>query len=114
MGEPIRILHVLGNTQLGGAESRIMDLYRHLDRSRIQFDFLVHTQQEGHFDEEIGKLGGRIFRVPRFRIYNIFAYKKALREFFREYHKYRRHLSSHCEGGGNPGDDRTCQECGRG
>ena len=45
MKEPIRVLHVLGNTQLGGAESRIMDLYRHLDRDRVQFDFLVHTQQ---------------------------------------------------------------------
>lgn len=88
MGEPIRILHVLGNTQLGGAESRIMDLYRHLDRSRVQFDFLVHTQQEGHFDAEINKLGGRIYRVPRFRIYNIFSYRKALREFFREHHDF--------------------------
>ena len=56
MKEPIRVLHVLGNTQLGGAESRIMDLYRHLDRDRVQFDFLVHTRQKGHFDEEIEKL----------------------------------------------------------
>ena len=30
MGQPVRILHILGNTQLGGAESRIMDLYRHM------------------------------------------------------------------------------------
>lgn len=89
MAEPIRVLHVLGNTQLGGAESRIMDLYRHIDRSRVQFDFLVHTGAEGHFDKEINKLGGRIFRVPRFRIYNIFAYKKALREFFKEHHEFR-------------------------
>lgn len=89
MTEPIRVLHVLGNTQLGGAESRIMDLYRHIDRSRVQFDFLVHTAKEGHFDKEISELGGRIFRVPRFRIYNIFAYKKALGEFFKEHHEFR-------------------------
>lgn len=89
MAEPIRVLHVLGNTQLGGAESRIMDLYRHIDRSRVQFDFLVHTNAEGHFDKEIAELGGRIFRVPRFRIYNIFAYKKALREFFKEHHEFK-------------------------
>ena len=37
-----RVLQVLGTTNLGGAESRIMDLYRHIDRERIQFDFLVH------------------------------------------------------------------------
>ena len=73
MTRPIRVLHVLGNTQLGGAESRTMDLYRHLDRDRVQFDFLVHTDREGFFDQEIARLGGRIFRIPRFRIYNYFT-----------------------------------------
>lgn len=88
MAKPIRVLHVLGNTQLGGAESRTMDLYRHLDRSRVQFDFLVHTEREGHFDKEIKELGGRIFRVPRFRMYNYFSYKKAMAGFFKKYHEF--------------------------
>ena len=57
-------------TGLGGAESRVMDSYRHLDRSRIQFDFCVHTQEEGFFDKEIESLGGHIYRVPRFRAVN--------------------------------------------
>lgn len=89
MTAPIRILHVLGNTQLGGAESRIMDLYRHLDRSRVQFDFLVHTDREGFFDKEIYELGGQIYRVPRFRMYNYFSYKKAMKAFFETHHDYR-------------------------
>ena len=89
MAEPIRILHVLGTTNLGGAESRIMDLYRHIDRNRVQFDFVVHTEKEGFFDKEIEELGGRIFRVPRFRIYNYFSYRRAFREFFREHHEFR-------------------------
>lgn len=89
MPEPIRILHVLGTTQLGGAESRIMDLYRHVDRERVQFDFLVHTDKEGFFDKEIRELGGRIFRVPRFRFYNYFSYRKAMADFFRENHEFR-------------------------
>ena len=38
----MKILHVLGTTNLGGAESRIMDLYRNIDRQQVQFDFLVH------------------------------------------------------------------------
>ena len=42
MGEPVRVLHVLGGLSLGGAESRIMDLYRCMDREKVQFDFLVH------------------------------------------------------------------------
>lgn len=89
MAEPIRILHVLGTTNLGGAESRIMDLYRHIDRSRVQFDFLVHTNEDGYFDKEIMELGGRIFRVPRFRIYNYFSYRKACRRFFKEHHEFK-------------------------
>lgn len=89
MSEPIRILHVFGNVELGGAESRIMDLYRHIDRSRVQFDFLVHSDTEGHFEKEIRQLGGRIFRVPRFRIYNYFSYRKALQAFFARNHAYR-------------------------
>ena len=88
MTAPIHVLHVLGNTQLGGAESRVMDLYRHLDRSKVQFDFLVHTDQEGHFDQEITGLGGRIYRVPRFRLYNYFSYRRAVKDFFAAHHDF--------------------------
>lgn len=88
MAEPIRILHVLGGLSLGGAESRIMDLYRNLNRDEIQFDFLVHSAKEEHFDKEICKLGGRIYRVPKFKIYNWMSYKKALKLFFAEHHEF--------------------------
>lgn len=94
---PIRVLHVLGNTNLGGAESRTMDLYRHMDRERVQFDFLVHTDQEGHFDKEIRGLGGHIYHIPRFRIYNYFSYVKAIKEFFCEhsdFHAVQGHMTS--------------------
>lgn len=85
MGQPVRILHILGNTQLGGAESRIMDLYRHMDRSVVQFDFVVHSKEEGCFNEEIRKLGGRIFRVPRFRVLNYFSYCRAWKKLLQEH-----------------------------
>lgn len=85
MGQPVRILHILGNTQLGGAESRIMDLYRHMDRSVVQFDFVVHSKEEGYFNEEIRKLGGRIFRVPRFRVMNYFSYCRAWKKLLQEH-----------------------------
>lgn len=97
MTEPIRILHVLGGISLGGAESRIMDLYRHIDRDSIQFDFLIHQTEKGYYEEEIEALGGRIYRVPRFRLYNIAAYKKALRAFFsghREFKAVHGHMTS--------------------
>ena len=85
MGQPVRILHILGNTQLGGAESRIMDLYRHMDRSVVQFDFVVHSKEEGYFNEEIRKLGGRIFRVPRVRVRNYFSYCRAWKKLLQEH-----------------------------
>ena len=62
--KPIRVLHVLGTTNLGGAESRVMELYRSIDRERVQFDFLIHTQKEGHYSAEIRALGANIYSVP--------------------------------------------------
>ncbi len=77
MDKPIRILHVLGQLEIGGAESRIMDIYRTIDRDRVQFDFVVHFSDRGYFEDEVEALGGRIFRVPRFKFVNYFSYKKA-------------------------------------
>lgn len=85
---PIRVLHVLGTTNLGGAESRIMELYRCMNRSKVQFDFLVHTTEEGHYSKEIRELGGRIYSLPRFKVVNLVEYKKAIRQFFREHQEF--------------------------
>ncbi|MDO4294398.1 MAG: glycosyltransferase family 1 protein [Eubacteriales bacterium] len=88
MREPIRVLQVLGGTGLGGAESRVMDLYRNMDRDRVQFDFAVHTEKKGYFDDEIRRLGGRIYPLPRFRIYNWRAYRRAWKRFFETHPGY--------------------------
>jgi len=84
----VRVLQVLGKLNLGGAESRIMDLYRHMDREQVQFDFLAHYREKFFFEDEIRKLGGRIYYLPTFRVYNYFSYKKACREFFREHTEF--------------------------
>lgn len=88
MQKPIRILHVLGGLSLGGAESRVMDLYRNIDREKMQFDFLVHSAEEEHFDKEIRELGGNVYRIPRFKVYNWFDYKRALKQFFSKHHEF--------------------------
>lgn len=88
MKEPIRVLQVLGGTGLGGAESRVMDLYRSVDRTQVQFDFAVHNAQRDHFDDEIEKLGGHIYRMPRFRLYNWPAYRGAWKRLFMEHPDY--------------------------
>lgn len=63
--KPQRILYVNGGTmQRGGIESFMMSYYRNIDREKIQIDFIVHGFEEGAYDQEIERLGGRIFNVP--------------------------------------------------
>ncbi len=73
----------------GGAETLVMNYYRHIDRSKVQFDFLVHRPQRGAYDDEIEALGGRIFRMPPLKISNLSQYRKELRAFFEEHPEYR-------------------------
>ena len=75
--ESIRILHVVGRMDMGGTETMIMNLFRNINRKKVIFDFVVHTNKKGHFDDEIHSLGGQIYRVPRFKLYNIFSYYKS-------------------------------------
>ena len=87
MGLPLRVLQVVVNMNRGGAETLIMNLYRHMDRSKIQFDFL--TCKEGCFDDEIEKLGGRVYRIPYLTDGGHFQYIEALKKFFRAHPDYR-------------------------
>ena len=80
--KPLRVLQVLTIMNLGGAETMIMNYYRHIDRTKVQFDFLLHRQERGFFDDEIEFLGGKIFRMPPISPKNYFSYKKELSLFF--------------------------------
>lgn len=81
--KPTRILHVIGKMDRGGAEIMIMNLYRQINRTKIQFDFMVHSDETGTFDEEINALGGKIYRVPTYQIKNHFQYHKSWATFFK-------------------------------
>ncbi len=85
----IRVLQVFGKMDRGGAESIIMDLYRNIDRSNVQFDFVVHTDRECVYDKEIRSLGGKIYSVPRYNGKNHFAYVKAWEKLFQEHPEYK-------------------------
>lgn len=84
----IRVLHVIGAMDRGGAETMIMNLYRNIDRERVQFDFMVHEERECDYDDEIDALGGHIYRVPRFNGLNVFEYRASFREFFRTHKEH--------------------------
>jgi len=93
----IRILHVVGSMNMGGIETYIMNMYRTVNKSEIQFDFLVHTKEESFYDSEILAHGGYIYHISP-RRNGIIKYIKELKVFFREkgskYSNIHFHLSS--------------------
>ncbi|WMJ16351.1 glycosyltransferase family 1 protein [Geobacillus proteiniphilus] len=58
-----KVLHVFSATHRGGAETMIMNLYRNIDRSNLQFDFVSHKFDKSDYDDEILELGGNIYRI---------------------------------------------------
>lgn len=87
MAIPLRVLHVVVNMNRGGAETLLMNLYRNIDRSKVQFDFL--TCKEGVFDEEIRELGGKIHRIFYITDIGHFGYIKDLNKFFSSNNNYK-------------------------
>jgi len=56
----IKILHVLGRMNRGGAETRLLDLMRHIDRSTYKFEFCCLSGLPGELDDEVRSLGGNV------------------------------------------------------
>lgn len=89
MSEPIRILRVLGSLDIGGIETNIMNMYRIIDRSKVQFDFILHCSKECTYSDEIRKLGGNIYFFPQYKGYNHIEYVKRWKDFFSEHPEYK-------------------------
>lgn len=92
----MRVLHVVHSMNRGGLETFIMNIYRKIDRTKVQFDFLVHTNEECAYDQEIKDLGGKMYSVPN-RRKGLLKYYKALNTFFKNHSEYKivhQHLSS--------------------
>jgi len=87
--EPLRVLQVVTIMTRGGLESFIMNVYRKIDRSKIQFDFLCHRMRKGDFDDEIVSLGGQIYRTPPLSIRNLLGYYRNLDRFFSDHKDYK-------------------------
>ena len=86
---PIRVLHILHTMNRGGTENAIMNYYRHIDRERIQFDFLLTDPNKCAFEDEIISLGGIVHRVPRLTMSNPIPYLKGVNHFFNIHPEYR-------------------------
>ncbi|RKL66434.1 glycosyl transferase family 1 [Salipaludibacillus neizhouensis] len=87
--EPIRVLQVVTIMNRGGLETMLMNYYRQMEHKKIQFDFLVHRSERGHYDDEIERLGGKIHRMPHIRPGNYRKYFRGLDKFFSENYHYK-------------------------
>lgn len=93
--EPIRVLQIVGRMDRGGIENFVMNVYRNIDREKVQFDFLAHYGREAAFNDEIRAMGGRIYEMPAIRdethvyYWKLFEYIGALKKFFKEHKEYK-------------------------
>ena len=84
----IRILQVVTHMNRGGLETMLMNYYRQMDRTQVQFDFLTHRDYDGDYGAEIKEMGGILYHMP---VLNPFSpgYRKQLGEFFDAHPEYK-------------------------
>lgn len=89
MHKPTRILHYIGSLESGGSQAMLMNIYRNIDRNKIQFDFIVDRKNDNFYENQIKCLGGKIYFFDEyFKGYNYFNYTKQWREFFDNHSEY--------------------------
>lgn len=89
MADCERVLHVLNSMNCGGAENLIMNIYRNIDREKVQFDFLVNFYGDMYFQKEIDRLGGRIYKMKTLLQLGPRVYAAELERFFKNHKEYR-------------------------
>lgn len=85
----IRILHSVSNMDRAGIETMLMNYYRYMDKSKVQFDFLCNKKKPGAYDDEIKSMGGRIYHTPGLNPAKYPVYLKYMRELFQEHPEYK-------------------------
>lgn len=86
MNDKIKILMVLGNTGMGGAQAFILNLIKNLDLNHYQVDLAVDTEKPNGISTTVRSLGCNIYILPCFKVYNYISYIKAWDRFLRNHH----------------------------
>lgn len=79
-----RVLQVLGSLQRGGAETMVMNVYRQIDKNKLQFDFLVKEKVSNGYEEEVKQLGGRVLYVESPKNIGVISYINRIRKIIKE------------------------------
>lgn len=82
MTEPVRVAQVVGKMVGGGVEAVVMNYYRHIDHSKVQFDFLVDSDSTLVPRDEIESLGGRVFEIPPYQ--HVVKYQRELQRLYKQ------------------------------
>lgn len=87
--EPVRVLHILQRMEAGGTQALLMNIYRKIDRTKLQFDFLVEYSEKQFYDDEITAMGGHVYYTSIREDYNVFKFRHQLKKFFKEHKEYK-------------------------
>mgnify|MGYP004510592227 CR=1 FL=1 len=79
---PIRIAQIIGKWLGGGVESVVMNYYRHIDRSKIQFDFICDEDSTNIPYDEINSLGGKVILIPPYQ--KVIKYHNELKKVLKD------------------------------
>lgn len=86
--EKIKILMVMGSTNMGGTQMFVLNLLRNIDLSRFQIDFVINFEErENGIGQKLREKGCQIYMLPYFKVYNYYSFVKAWKQFLRE-HQY--------------------------
>lgn len=85
MKEPIRVLQIIGIVAGGGVEAVIMNYYEHIDRTKVQFDFIVHNDNKIDITQKVEAMGGKVYKVtPYYK--NPIAFMHGIYKVIRDHH----------------------------
>lgn len=79
---PIRITQIIGKWLGGGVESVVMNYYIHIDRSKIQFDFICDEDSTNIPYDEINSLGGKVILIPPYQ--KVIKYHNELKKVLKD------------------------------
>lgn len=89
MEQPIRVLHMIGCFEAGGSQAMVLNLLQAMDRTRVQFDFVVDNPDRMEWAGRAESLGAKIYTLPKFSGTNFLQVKNAWDCFFKEHPEYK-------------------------
>lgn len=80
--QPIRVAQIIGKWVGGGVEAVVMNYYRHIDHSKVQFDFICDEDSTNIPYDEIKSLGGKVILIPPYQ--KVFKYHHTLKKILKQ------------------------------